>query len=61
MVRTLAALEQLPAGATLVQINVRVPQFLLPLLEERGFTYEMREQGPDVVRVFIRRNTAART
>lgn len=56
MVRTLAALESLPAGATLVQINVRVPRFLLPLLEERGFTYEVREQQPDLVRVFIRRN-----
>lgn len=54
MVRTLAALEQLPAGATLVQINVRVPQFLLPMLEERGFTYDVREQEPDLVRVFIR-------
>ena len=55
MVRTLEALEHLPAGATLVQINVRVPRFLLPRLEERGFTYEVREQGPDLVRVFIRR------
>ena len=54
MVRTLAALEQLPEGATLLQINVRVPQFLLPLLEERGFTYDVREQEPDLVRVFIR-------
>jgi uncharacterized protein (DUF2249 family) len=54
MMRTLAALEQLPAGATLVQINVRVPQFLLPMLEERGFTYDVREQEPDLVRVFIR-------
>lgn len=54
MVRTLAALEELPAGATLVQINVRVPQFLLPMLEERGFTYHVREQEPDLVRVFIR-------
>jgi uncharacterized protein (DUF2249 family) len=54
MVRTLEALERLPAGATLVQINVRVPQFLLPLLEERGFTWEVREQSDDVVRLFIR-------
>lgn len=54
MMRTLAALEQLPAGATLLQINVRVPQFLLPMLEERGFTYHVREQEPDLVRVFIR-------
>jgi uncharacterized protein (DUF2249 family) len=53
MVRTLAALEQLPAGATLVQINARVPQFLLPMLDERGFTYDIREQDNDVVRLFI--------
>ena len=56
MMRTLAALESLPEGATLVQINVRVPRFLLPLLEERGFGYEVREQGADLVRLFIRRN-----
>lgn len=55
MVRTLAALETLPPGGTLLHINVRVPQFLLPQLEERGFTYEIRAQGPDLVRVFIRR------
>ncbi|HEX9105923.1 MAG TPA: DUF2249 domain-containing protein, partial [Longimicrobiales bacterium] len=34
MVRTLAALDTLPAGKTLVQINVREPKFLLPMLEE---------------------------
>lgn len=58
MMRTLAALEQLPAGGTLVQLNVRVPQFLLPLLEERGFVYEVREQEPGLVRVFIRHRPA---
>ncbi|HEU4647959.1 MAG TPA: DUF2249 domain-containing protein [Gemmatimonadales bacterium] len=58
MVRTLAALEQLPRGATLVQLNVRVPEFLLPRLEERGFTYDIRPQGPDLVRVFIRHAVA---
>ena len=55
MVRTLAVLEQLPPGGTLLHINVRVPQFLLPQLEQRGFSYEIREQKPDLVRVFIRR------
>lgn len=55
MVRTLAALENLPPGGTLVQLNVRVPRFLLPQLEERGFAYEIREQEPDLVRLFIRR------
>ena len=59
MMRTLAALDALPENGTLVQINVRVPQFLLPRLEERGFTYDVREQGPDLVRVFIRRATNA--
>lgn len=55
MMRTLAALETLPAGGTLLQINVRVPQFLLPILEERGFHHEIREQEPGLVRLFIRR------
>lgn len=55
MMRTLAALEELPVGSTLVQINVRVPQFLLPILEERGFSHEIREQQADLVRLFIRR------
>jgi uncharacterized protein (DUF2249 family) len=58
MVRTLAALEQLPPGGMLVQLNVRVPEFLLPQLEERGFTYEVRAQEPGLVRVFIRRAVA---
>lgn len=53
MVRTLDALAAMPRGKTLVQINVRVPQYLLPMLAERGFVYEIREQGPDLVRLFI--------
>jgi uncharacterized protein (DUF2249 family) len=56
MVRTLAALEQLEPGKTLVQINVRVPQFLLPKLEELGYSYEVREQNEELVRLFIRRS-----
>ncbi len=58
MMHTLTALETLPEGGTLVQLNARVPRFLLPLLEERGFTYEIREQDPGLVRVFIRHRTA---
>lgn len=54
MMRTFEALERLPRGKTLVQLNVRVPQFLLPKLKERGFTWEVREQSPDLVRLFIR-------
>ncbi len=58
MVLTLEALEALPPGGTLLQINARVPRFLLPLLDERGFSYEVREQAPDLVRVFIRHRVA---
>lgn len=54
MVRTLEALAELPRGKTLLQINERVPQFLLPKLAERGFVYEVREQSPGLVRIFIR-------
>lgn len=55
MVRTLAALDSLPAGHTLVQVNVRVPMFLLPLLAERGFVFTVDETVPDRVLVRIRR------
>ena len=55
MVRTLAALEALPAGKRLVQVNERVPEFLLPRLAELGFEYEVRDPGEGPVRVFIRR------
>ena len=39
--RTLAALESLPAGRALLQVNDRVPAFLLPLLDERGYRYRI--------------------
>ncbi|MEP7381141.1 MAG: DUF2249 domain-containing protein [Gemmatimonadota bacterium] len=63
LVHTLAALESLPENGTFVQINVRVPQFLLPKLTERGFTYTIREIAPDRVHLVIRRpsNTADTT
>jgi uncharacterized protein (DUF2249 family) len=53
MMRTLAALETLPHGHRLVQVNERVPQFLLPVLAERGFSCEVDESRPDAVRVTI--------
>lgn len=43
MERTLAALETLPPGRSLLQVNDRVPAFLLPLLDERGFLYRIDE------------------
>lgn len=52
MVRTLSALDALPEGHTLLHVNVRVPRFLLPILEERGYDYEIDESRPD--RVFMR-------
>lgn len=55
MMRTLAALEHLPEGVTLVQVNVRTPQFLLPILAERGFEHQVDETEPDRVLVRIRR------
>jgi uncharacterized protein (DUF2249 family) len=53
MVRTLEALEQLPPGGMLIQLNERVPQMLLPQLDARGFSYQVHEEGPDRVRVMI--------
>jgi hypothetical protein len=57
LVRTLAALEALPAGHTLIQVNVRVPQFLLPVLAERGFSFAVDESLADRVLVRIWRAT----
>jgi len=58
MVRTLAALETLGAGQTLLQINARIPHFLLPRLDKLGYAYDIREQAEGIVRVFIRRRDA---
>ncbi len=54
MQRTLEALEAMPRGHTLVHLNSRVPRFLLPELERRGFQYTVHEEQPEVVRLFIR-------
>jgi uncharacterized protein (DUF2249 family) len=56
MMRTLAALETLPAGHELVQINVRVPQLLLPMLAERGYAFAVDESRTDRVLVRIWRS-----
>ena len=49
LVRTLAALEELPDGHELVQINARVPQLLFPVLAERGFACEIDDSSADVL------------
>lgn len=55
LTRTLAALQELPPGRQLVQVNVRVPIFLLPMLAERGFAYALEESHPDYVLLRISR------
>ncbi len=55
MMLTLTALETLPEGHQLVQVNERVPQFLLPILAERGFGIEIDESHPAGVVVQIRK------
>lgn len=51
---TLAVLEKLPKDAALLQLNERVPQFLLPVLLERGFQYTLVGQDSKQVRIEIR-------
>jgi hypothetical protein len=53
MLRTLAALDTLPPDHVLLQINSRVPQFLLPILAERGFACAVDESNADRVLVRI--------
>jgi TusA-related sulfurtransferase len=59
LMRTLAALETLPPGHTLVQVNSRVPQFLFPHLVEREFACEVDASDPDRVLVRIRHARSA--
>jgi uncharacterized protein (DUF2249 family) len=54
LMRTLAALDTLPEGHQLVQVNARVPELLFPVLAERGFACEVDDSRADrvVVRVW---------
>lgn len=46
---TLAVVQKLPKGVKLVQVNERIPQFLFPLLDERGFVYKiLSDDGQEV-------------
>lgn len=54
MQRTLEALAQLGPNATLVQVNSRVPQLLIPHLNERGYEYILISEAPNEVRGMIR-------
>lgn len=53
LMQTLAALDALPAGHQLVQVNDRVPQLLFPMLAERGYACEADESRADRVLVRI--------
>lgn len=53
MRRTLAALEALGPGESLIQLIDRVPRFLLPLLEGRGITWEPIGSGTDGIEARI--------
>ncbi|MBB6611619.1 DUF2249 domain-containing protein [Pontibacter sp. Tf4] len=53
MVTILSELEILPAGEALYVVHKRVPQFLLPQLEERGFKVTINEAGPNEVYLLI--------
>ena len=53
MQRTLEVLERLPAGASLIQKVDRVPRFLLPVLEERGYSWTVLHEGEDGVEMRI--------
>lgn len=53
MLRTLTALETLPRDRVLVQVNSRVPEFLFPVLAERGFAWQVDDSRIDRVLVRI--------
>jgi uncharacterized protein (DUF2249 family) len=53
MMRILGALEEMPAGASLLVHHVRRPMFLYPQLDELGYTHETRDLGPGQVEIII--------
>ncbi|CAM4056468.1 DUF2249 domain-containing protein [Mesobacillus thioparans] len=55
MMRTLAALEELDGGQTLIIINDRRPMFLFEQLDELGYLYLTEQQEDGSYRVTISR------
>ncbi len=53
MVTILSELEVLPQDEALYVVHKRVPQFLLPQLDERGFKIVINEAGPNEVYLLI--------
>lgn len=54
LAKTLERLPELDDDVVLVQRNDRVPQFLLPKLDDRGYAYESVEREDDVVTLIWR-------
>ncbi len=50
---TLSVLDKLPKDIQLVQVNERVPQFLFPIIEERGFKYSITQHSNEEVQIEI--------
>lgn len=57
MVTILSELEQLPPDAALYVTHRRLPQFLLPQLEERNYALASKEVGPAEVHLIIYKRT----
>lgn len=55
MMRTLAALEELNEGQTLIIINDRRPMFLFEQLDEMGYLYLTEQQDDGSYKVTISR------
>jgi uncharacterized protein (DUF2249 family) len=53
MIRILTALEELPAGGSLLVHHVRRPMHLYPRLDELGYRHETRDIAPNRVEVLI--------
>lgn len=52
---TLAVLDQMPKGIRMLQLNQRVPQFLLPSLPDRGMKAEILKNEENNVEIEITR------
>lgn len=57
MIAILNELEKLPAKEALYVTHRKVPQFLLPKLQERGFSVAIKEAGPAEVYLLIYKET----
>ena len=53
MITILQELEILPAGMALLVNHKRVPQYLLPQLEDRGYSIALKEVAPGAVNLLI--------